>query len=117
MVGGLNLLQTDYNNDGCIDILVLRGGWEFPQRRSLLRNNCNGTFTDVTAGSGLEQPTSSQAAVWADINNDGLLDLFVGNESGPAQLFLNKGDGTFEDISFSSGVGGDPTAFSKGVSA
>jgi tetratricopeptide (TPR) repeat protein len=117
MVGGLNLLQTDYNNDGCIDILVLRGGWEFPQRRSLLRNNCNGTFTDVTAGSGLEQPTSSQAAVWADINNDGLLDLFVGNESGPAQLFLNKGDGTFEDISFSSGVGGDPTAFSKGVAA
>ena len=47
--GGLNIIQTDYNNDGCLDILVLRGGWEFPRRRSLLRNNCDGTFTDVTA--------------------------------------------------------------------
>jgi tetratricopeptide (TPR) repeat protein len=116
-VGGLNMIQTDYNNDGCIDILVLRGGWEFPQRKSLLRNNCDGTFTDVTVGSGLERPTSSQAAVWADINNDGLLDLFVGNETGTAQLFLNKGDGTFQDISIASGVSGDGSAFSKGVAA
>lgn len=110
-------MQTDYNNDGCIDILVLRGGWEFPQPRSLLRNNCNGTFTDVTAGSGLEKPTSSQTAVWVDINNDGLLDLFAGNETGPSQLFLNRGDGKFEDISVSSGVSGDGTSFSKGVAA
>ena len=51
--GGLNILQTDYNNDGCKDILVLRGGWEYPRRKSLLRNNCDGTFTDVTAESGL----------------------------------------------------------------
>jgi hypothetical protein len=116
-VGGLNIIQTDYNNDGCIDILVLRGGWEFPQRKSLLRNNCDGTFTDVTLGSGLDEPTSSQAAVWTDINNDGLLDLFVGNENGLAQLFLNKGDGTFQDIAIASGVSGDGTAFSKGVAA
>ena len=46
-------MHTDYNNDGCLDILVLRGGWEVPPRKSLLRNNCNGTFTDVTAASGL----------------------------------------------------------------
>jgi tetratricopeptide (TPR) repeat protein len=36
-LGGLNLIQADYNNDGCLDILVLRGGWEFPQRMSLLK--------------------------------------------------------------------------------
>ena len=114
-VGGLNMIQADYNNDGCTDILVLRGGWEAPQPRSLLRNNCDGTFTDVTATSGLGLPTSSQAAVWVDINNDGLLDLFVGNENGPAQLFLNKGDGTFQDISHSAGI--DRIAFSKGVTA
>lgn len=113
--GGLNILQADYNNDGCLDILVLRGAWEIPQRRSLLQNNCNGTFTDVTAASGLDMPTSSQAAVWVDINNDGLLDLFVGNEGQPAQLFLNKGDGTFEDIAASAHV--DRIAFSKGVAA
>src|SRR5262245_6639351 len=38
-LGGLNLLQADYNNDGCKDVLVLRGGWELAQRKSLLRNN------------------------------------------------------------------------------
>ncbi len=48
-LGGLNMVQTDYNNDGCKDILVLRGAWQVPQRKSLLRNNCDGTFTDVTA--------------------------------------------------------------------
>lgn len=115
-VGGLNILQTDYNNDGCLDILVLRGAWGVAERKSLLRNNCNGTFTDVTAASGLARPaTSTQAAVWTDVNNDGLVDLFVGNENRAAQLFLNKGDGTFEDIAHAAGV--DRTAFSKGVAA
>ena len=99
-LGGLNLIQGDYNNDGCMDLLVLRGGWEFAMRKSLLRNNCNGTFTDVTRESGLWNSVSStQTAVWADIDNDGLLDLFAGSENGPSQLFRNKGDGTFEDIS------------------
>jgi hypothetical protein len=116
-VGGLNILQTDYNNDGCIDILVLRGGWEWPQRKSLLRNNCDGTFTDVTVQAGLAEPTSTQAAVWVDINNDGWLDLFVGNENGPAQLFLNQHDGTFKDIAFSAGVSGGRGVFAKGVAA
>ena len=115
-LGGLNMIQTDYNNDGCKDILVLRGGWEVPQRKSLLRNNCDGTFTDVTAASGLAKPaTATQTAAWADINNDGLLDLFVGNEDRPAQLFLNKGGRAFEDISRAAGI--DRVAFSKGVSA
>jgi tetratricopeptide (TPR) repeat protein len=115
-LGGLNILQADYNNDGCTDILVLRGAWEFPVRKSLLRNNCDGTFTDVTKEAGLAEPaTRTQTAVWADIDNDGYLDLFVGNENGPSQLFLNKRDGTFEDISHSAGV--DKIAFTKGVVA
>jgi tetratricopeptide (TPR) repeat protein len=115
-LGGLNLIQTDYNNDGCLDILVLRGAWEFPQRKSLLRNNCDGTYTDVTAAAGLAEPaTDTQTAVWADIDNDGYLDLFVGNENKPSQLFHNRGDGTFEDISHSAGI--DRIAFTKGVVA
>src|SRR5215469_8848559 len=115
-LGGLNMVQADYNNDGCMDILVLRGAWEFPVRKSLLRNNCDGTFTDVTREAGLAEPaTRTQTAVWADINNDGFLDLFVGNENGPSQLFLNRGDGTFQDISASSGV--SKIAFTKGVTA
>jgi tetratricopeptide (TPR) repeat protein len=115
-LGGLNMVQADYNNDGCMDLLVLRGAWEFPERKSLLRNNCDGTFTDVTREAGLAEPaTRTQTTVWADINNDGLLDLFVGNENGPSQLFLNKGDGAFEDISAQSGV--NKIAFTKGVTA
>jgi tetratricopeptide (TPR) repeat protein len=115
-LGGLNMVAADYNNDGCLDILVLRGGWEFPVRKSLLRNNCNGSFTDVTAASGLDATVSrSQTAAWADVDNDGYLDLFVGNENSPSQLFRNKGDGTFEDISHIAGV--DQTAYTKGVAS
>jgi len=115
-LGGLNLVQVDFNNDGCMDILVLRGGWEFPMRKSLLRNNCNGTFTDVTQQSGLgDTVTETNSAVWADIDNDGFLDLFIANENAPSQLFRNRGDGTFEDISHAAGI--DQTAFSKGVTA
>jgi hypothetical protein len=114
-LGGLNVVQADYNNDGHLDILVLRGAWETPQRKSLLRNNGDGTFTDVTAASGLTTITGTQAAVWADIDNDGRLDLFAGNESGPAQLFRNRGDGTFEDIAEKAGV--NRSAFNKGATA
>ncbi len=115
-LGGLNLMETDYNNDGCMDILFLRGGWELPMRRSLLRNNCNGTFTDVTVQSGLGGAiTATQTAVWADMDNDGYLDLFIGNENAPSQLFRNRGDGTFEDISHAADI--DKTAFTKGVVA
>lgn len=114
--GGLQIVQTDYDNDGCLDVLVLRGGWELPQRKSLLHNSCQGTFTDVTAAAGLTEPvTSTQAAAWVDVDNDGRLDLFVGSEGGPAQLFRNRGDGTFEDIAAKAGVA--RAAFSKGVAA
>ncbi|HLQ52244.1 MAG TPA: peptidylprolyl isomerase, partial [Terriglobales bacterium] len=47
-LGGLNTIQADYNNDGCMDILVPRGAWQTSMPMSLLRNNCDGTFTDVT---------------------------------------------------------------------
>jgi tetratricopeptide (TPR) repeat protein len=116
-LGGLNAVHGDYNNDGCPDVLVLRGGWEeLPQRKSLLRNNCDGTFTDVTFASGIAAPaTAAQTAVWTDIDNDGFLDLFVGSENRPAQLFRNKRDGTFEDVAKAAGV--DRTAYSKGAAA
>ena len=116
-LGGLNVIHADYDNDGCPDLLVLRGGWEnLPQRKSLLHNDCHGHFTDVTAAAGLaDVRTSTQTAVWTDIDNDGWLDLFVGAEDAPAQLFHNRGDGTFVDIAHAAGV--DRTAFTKGVAA
>jgi hypothetical protein len=115
-LGGLNLMQTDYDNDGRLDLLVLRGAWETPQRKSLLHGNADGTFSDVTAASGLlDAITGTQAAVWTDVDNDGFLDLFAGNENGPPQLFHNKHDGSFEDIAAKAGV--NRSGFTKGVTA
>jgi hypothetical protein len=115
-LGALNIMQVDYNNDGCMDLFIPRGGWEYPQKRSLMRNNCDGTFTDVTEASGLgDNVAQTNSARWVDIDNDGYLDLFIANENSPSQLFHNKGDGTFEDISHSAGI--DQKAFSKGVTA
>jgi tetratricopeptide (TPR) repeat protein len=111
-LGGINTNQTDYNNDGALDIFVMRGGWEFPMRNSLLRNNGDGTFTDVTAQAGLALPAyPTPTAAWADYDNDGFVDLFVGNENGPGQLFRNKGDNTFVDVAAAAGV--QKVAFTK----
>lgn len=113
-IGGINCTQTDYNNDGLLDIFVMRGGWEFPMRNSLLRNNGDGTFTDVTKESGLLSGTHrTHTAAWADFDNDGWLDVFVGHEETPSQLFHNNGDGTFTDVTPQAGVG--RTAFTKGA--
>lgn len=112
--GGFNLLQADYDNDGDLDIFVLRGGWQNAAGRipnSLLRNDGTGRFHDVTFTAGLGKvhyPT--QSAGWADYDNDGDLDLYIGNESvgrtedAPCQLFQNNGDGTFTDVAEKAGV-------------
>jgi hypothetical protein len=113
-LGGINCTQTDYNNDGWLDIFVMRGGWEFPMRNSLLKNNRDGTFTDVTQAAGLASAEHrTHTAAWADFDNDGWLDVFIGHEETPSQLFRNRGDGTFEDVARKTGV--DRTAFTKGA--
>ena len=107
IVSGLNCIHADYDNDGNIDIFVLRGAWlgeggNHPN--SLLKNNGDGTFTDVTKSAGLLSFHPTQTASWADVNNDGYLDLFIGNESNekqshPCELYINQKDGSFTEES------------------
>ena len=131
----------DYDNDGFEDIFV--GG---VHGNRLYHNNGNGAFTDVTAKAGIDRPDTqygplwSVGGAWLDVNNDGLLDLFVVNylawdvdneprceaapgrldychpkfyKPTPNQLFLNNGDGTFRDVSAESGIRAHP---GKGMS-
>ena len=103
ILGGLNCIHADYNNDGYVDIFILRGAWYGSNGKhpnSLLRNNGDGTFSDVTESSGLLSFHPTQTASWADVNNDGHLDLFIGNESitnqnHPCELYINQGNGKF----------------------
>ena len=117
ILGGINLVQGDYNDDGYTDVFVVRGNWLGRDGRhpnSLLRNNGDRTFTDVTFETGLAKvnyPTPT--ASWGDYDNDGDLDLYVGNENDPCQLFRNNGDETFTDVAASAGV--QNRLFSKGV--
>jgi hypothetical protein len=114
--GGLNCCQADYNNDGHLDIFICRGAWvPYPMRPSLLRNNGDGTFTDVTEQAGLLVPMNTICARWADYDNDGYLDLFVCCETGPNKLFHNKGDGTFEEVAEKAGLAGVPGRTCKGA--
>ncbi len=105
--GGLNCVQTDYNNDGYMDVFVIRGAWvHHPMRPTLLRNNCNGTFSDATEEAGLLDPVNSIAASWADYDNDGWLDLFICCERQPNRLYHNLGNGTFEEVCYIAGIHG-----------
>ena len=98
-LGGLVCYQTDYDNDGRLDVFIPRAAWlPHPVRPSLLRNDGGGRFTDVTAEAGLKGPVNSIAAAWADYDNDGWLDLFVACEKQPNRLFHNRRDGTFEEV-------------------
>jgi enediyne biosynthesis protein E4 len=119
----------DYDNDGKIDLFV--SSFVFydksqnplctdetlkrryycvprlfkPQPSRLFQNKGDGTFQDVSAASGIaDHPGKSFGAVATDVNNDGLIDLFVANDTMPNFLFVNKGAGKFEEVGLSAGV-------------
>ena len=108
-LGGFNCIQADYDNDGRIDIFILRGAWQDMlygrQRNSLLRQEEGNRFRDVTEEAGLAETIyPTQVGDWGDYDGDGDLDLFIGNEWCPSELYRNEGDGTFTDVAEAAGV-------------
>ena len=113
-LGGFNAQQVDYDGDGDLDVFITRGAWQKDfgrQRNSLLENDGQANFIDVTERAGLMEPSyPTQASAWADYDGDGDLDLYIGNEAAdsgepfPAQLFENLGDGRFVDRTKEAGV-------------
>jgi len=127
---GMGVAAGDYDNDGWVDLYLTK----FDAPNQLLHNNGDGTFDDVAARTGTDHRSWGASASFVDVNRDGWLDLYVANylryslddtapcfaASGavdyctpdafqplPDRLFLNQGDGTFEDATVSSGIAGD----------
>lgn len=95
---------ADYDGDGDLDCYLVTNILDFAQsplgrRDRLLRNNGDGTFTDVAAAAGIWGLTQGHAAIWFDANGDGWPDIYVANDfETPDRFYLNKGDGTFADV-------------------
>lgn len=105
---GSGVAVGDYDNDGDDDVYFVNGQPDVMQidpayTNSLYRND-DGAFVDVSAEAGVEDTGVGMCAIFGDVNNDGWLDLFVGNY-GPNVLYLNQGDGTFRNATEEAGVG------------
>ncbi len=130
---GTSAVWFDYDNDGRLDLFVCNfadfdkgknvrcgnkdAGQNFYCKPNvykatasrLFHNNGDGTFTDVSVESGIgKSPSKAWGVVAADVNNDGLLDLFVANDTAPNCLFFNRGKGRFEDAGVLAGVAYSP---------
>ncbi len=94
----------DYDNDGRLDLYLIQcGGAQSGARSQLFHQEVNGTFRNVSEGSGLDTAGVGMGATAGDVNNDGLTDLFV-TEYGRVRLFLNRGEGRFEEVTKAAGI-------------
>lgn len=110
MLGGVAAL--DYNSDGCMDIYFTNGAampslkkTDAQYSNRLFRNNCNGTFTDVTEQASVAGDGYSMGVAVGDYDNDGYPDIFVAGVNRNI-LYRNRGDGTFDDVTKKAGLEG-----------
>jgi hypothetical protein len=111
-VGSLNINQTDFNNDGWLDLHIMRGAWYGKSGdilNTLMMNTGKGKFVDVTIQAGITKEAPTQTSAWADFNLDGWVDLIIANESLPdylrgIDLYINQQNGTFSHESAAWGL-------------
>ncbi len=116
---GYSLNFVDYDNDGFPDIYISMNGWNGPMANRLLRNTGKGRFIDVTKASGAGDPGSGFVSLWGDLDNDGLLDFAVANgvlkDGSVPQIYRNKGDGSFVNMTLAAGIHEPPTHGTIGI--
>ena len=118
-VHAANVVHADFDNDGDLDVVLVRGAGDRPMRLSLLANDGDGRFKDITIAARLGEPIAAGAAAWGDYDNDGRVDLFVcgeyrkrasdGETAEPdprnrCRLYHNEGGGTFREVAAAAGV-------------
>ena len=117
-INGQGACFLDYDNDGFQDILLVNGSSRKSEAAGqhphdyLLRNNGNGTFTDVTREAHLGDSGWHSGCAVGDYNNDGFLDIYV-TSFGPNKLYRNNGDGTFTEAAAAAGVSDPHWPFPK----
>jgi hypothetical protein len=105
--GNYGSVWIDYDNDRDVDMFIAKCGGEEARRTNQMHtNNGDGTFTENALELGLADPMQTWSSAWADYDNDGDMDVFVGASTGDHKLMRNNGDGTFTDVTAGSGAEG-----------
>jgi tetratricopeptide (TPR) repeat protein len=104
---GYSLNLVDYDNDGWLDLFISMNGWNGPYPDKLFHND-HGKFVDVSKQSGADDPGSGFVSLWADLDNDGWLDLVIANgvlkDGSVTQIYRNNRNGTFTNVTRAAGL-------------